>query len=174
MLDLNDPEILTAVTDAVNVNFIPYKTLLSVTDKVTLQKQRFFETTEEYIDLVKEFEQNAEEEEKILRICIAIRILVHLGSVSSVERKRHYEKFSDFFRVAMRSVNGSLYTLFRKVENQLGVIEPVQAPRGWSCSICLASGNSHLCLKTECGHYFHIGCAGNFTSPTCPLCRQIM
>ena len=98
--------------------------------------------------------------------------------LSKIENRRHrreeYIKCRASLTFVSLHVSGKLYTRIRDLEYQHCDVEPVQAPRGWTCAICMTSKDSHLCEKTLCGHYFHIGCAQNLTSPACPLCRSFM
>jgi hypothetical protein len=90
------------------------------------------------------------------------------------QRRQEYIKCRASLTFVSLHVSGKLYTRIRELEYQHCDVEPAQAPRGWTCAICMTSKDSHLCEKTLCGHYFHIGCAQNLTSPACPLCRSFM
>ena len=71
-------------------------------------------------------------------------------------------------------VSGSLYASIRNLEIKWFFVLISYAPKNWCCAICLESKNSHSCIKTKCGHYFHYGCHILLESPVCPMCRQIM
>lgn len=60
-----------------------------------------------------------------------------------------------------------------EMKNGTCIWDPQQAPKGWSCSICYSRGESHLCKKTSCGHYFHFHCMKKWErrEKNCPICK---
>ena len=119
-------------------------------------------------------DENSEEIlEKMVYTCL--RLIKAIFDIEDVKcRRQEYQKYRTDFTTVSLLVTGKLYTQLRDIEYQLSDVDPAQAPKGWKCSICMTSKDSHLCEKTLCNHYFHIGCARNFNSPSCPLCRGFM
>ena len=118
---------------------------------------------------------NEEEEEslyvkKVIITAIFIVKKIAIGSNDIIRVKPALP----FLLYAKQFVSGILFTFISQIQFRYGLIEPKQAPKGWKCSLCLESKDSHFAKMTECGHYFHCKCLAHLTNPSCPLCRQIM
>ena len=170
MLDTMDPISAQIISDTMKTSLTPYNELLVLYDSITLQRQRFSDTTEGYLRIVEEFESG--DHDDAVCFSLAVRIIIHLCQFSYQIRRRDYMLFDNFFKKAMTCVNGYPRVFLKKIEAVNGILEPVQAPKGWSCPICLGATDSHLCDKTPCGHYFHLACMVKYEAPTCPMCRQ--
>jgi hypothetical protein len=109
--------------------------------------------------------------------CIALAIILvkkHSFEKSVESRQDMASDMLPFLVYVKQFVSGSLYTFINHIQFKHDTVVPQQAPKGWKCSLCLSSGDSHLTLRTECGHIFHYRCCIHLTNPACPLCRQIM
>lgn len=169
MLDTMDPISEQIINDTIKISLTPYSELEKMFDRSTLQRQRFSDTTEGYLRIVEEFESG--EHDDAVCLALAIRIVIHVTQFEYPVRRRDYQLFSNFFKKAMTCVNGYPRVFLKKIEASTGLVEPAQAPKGWSCPICLGATDSHLCHKTPCNHYFHLACMANYDAPTCPMCR---
>lgn len=173
MIDTSDPFFIASVFDS----FTHINELKMHFDSAMLKKQKFFDTVDEYMDYVHELEQSEEDSDglRILYASIAIRIMRILSTSSTREKKEAFLKCRDLMVKVRSFTTGHLPAYIRKFMFYYGCPESHQAPRGWSCAICVSSTDSHLCEKTACGHYFHHKCLLRLdSSDNCPLCRQKM
>lgn len=145
----------------------PYDELLQTYSEQFLASCGFLRTVDEYVQYINSGKLYD-------NIRISYRLMCILINTPESRRKIEYMKCFRFFENVSRFVKGPLHRIINLVEFQNGVLEPVQAPRGWTCSICLSSRDSHLCKKTKCGHHFHVKCCILLSSPACPLCRGFM
>ena len=100
------------------------------------------------------------EETGAIIICVADRLVNMIFNIENPkERDQAYKKCRGYLIFVSLTVQGKLYSRIRQLEYQLCDVEPMQAPKGWKCAICMTSKDSHLCERTLCGHYFHIGCS---------------
>jgi hypothetical protein len=119
-------------------------------------------------------------DEQYINKCIVIAIMIiKKFAFSGISSCPKYEReiaslILPFLKYVKQFISGSLYTFISQIQFKWGLIEPQQAPKGWKCSLCLESKYSHMTVKTECGHFFHVKCHAHLTNPSCPLCRQIM
>jgi hypothetical protein len=172
MIDTSSPEFcIGAIMSAV-----PYQVLASIFDRETLRREKFFETVDEYMEFVDRIDSEileADEDAKFMFASLAVRIIILVLQSHNLEEE-NYGKSALFFKRVKTFVSGSLLDTIKSLERKYDVIVPYQAPRGWSCSICMSRSESHLCYKTKCEHYFHYGCYYALHSESCPLCRQTM
>lgn len=161
----------TIIEDLMEINTTPYSELSQKFDRTTLQKQRFSDTTYGYLQIVREYE-GYNEHEVVLHIGLALRIITHLKQLPEHIRRREYSLFELFISKATGYVSGQLRDHIKNLIASVSIVEPSQAPKGWMCSVCLGSSDSHLCQKTQCGHYFHLACLEIYDGTSCPMCRQ--
>lgn len=119
-------------------------------------------------------DEDYEDTESVVKIAAAIKTIktVSFRVQRKCDQDRIFEKILPFLSSVKKNVSGALYFLIQLIENNVGVFDIVQAPSKWKCSICMDSKDSHMCIKTVCGHFFHHACYIKFMSPICPLCRQ--
>ena len=118
---------------------------------------------------------NITQETREMTVIIGSHIAAIISKIESrKERLQQYIKCRGYLTYVSLNITGKLYRQIRDLEYELCDVEPTQAPKGWKCAICMSSLNSHLCEKTLCDHYFHIGCTRHLVSPSCPLCRDFM
>ena len=137
----------------------------------------YYSTPEKIDSLIKESESADKKIHKDLphqvKIISCILIFRDVSFMcDKTEAGRLYKKILPFLGSAKRHVDGQIFEIIQKIEYKHGRNEIVYAPAKWKCSVCLTSANSHMCVKTKCGHFFHHGCYIHLTSPICPLCRQ--
>jgi hypothetical protein len=83
-------------------------------------------------------------------------------------------KFYHLFEFVKAHTKGSMHVSAAKLLFEITLVNPVDAPRRWKCSICYERGRkAHSCIRKQCGHVFHIECDLNVHSPECPMCRSI-
>jgi hypothetical protein len=161
-------------------SFIPYPVMSILFTREELRREKFFETVEEYMDFVARIDQETAElndehqSANEVFVSVAIRILVLLAQKSYEEAFRDFHICEAFLDRIKSFSTGRLCVEIRKTKYMYGVVEPQQAPRGWTCSVCMSRSESHLCYKTKCGHFLHYGCYNAIESESCPLCRQNM
>ena len=178
----SEHEIYITASDAIdtqgamfNIDCTPFSLLETLLSSETLHALGFRRTLDEYIQYSIELARCELTAEAFLRsIQVSYRIARVLLEIPARQRKIEYLKCHDFLKSISHYVKGPLHELINHLEFEYGVLEPEQAPNGWTCALCLSSNHSHLCQKTQCGHYFHFGCARSLKSPACPLCRGFM
>ena len=175
MIDTSSFEFIVSVSES----FIPYSVMHILFTREELRREKFFETAEEYMDFVARTDQetaelNDEQSAKEVFVSVAIRILVLLAQKSYEEASRDFRICEAFLDRVKSFSTGQLCVKIRQFKYMFGLVEPQQAPRGWTCSVCMSRSDSHLCYKTKCGHFLHYGCYNSIESESCPLCRQNM
>lgn len=158
-----------------NIDCTPYSLLETLIPSDVLHILGFRRTLDEYIQYSIALARCEPTAEAFLHsIQLSYRIACLLLQIPTRQRKIEYLKCQEFFKSISQYVKGPLRELINHLEFEYGLLEPTQAPEGWTCALCLSSNHSHLCQKTQCGHYFHFGCARSLNSPACPLCRGFM
>jgi hypothetical protein len=112
------------------------------------------------------------EENQLSFVTYAIRISLCLSHFPERLQQHYYLLNRPILISIKRWVSGQLYTLIQLFQHKWDLFEPHQAPKGWTCSLCLQNHESHLCVKTNCNHYYHYNCYNKLTSAICPLCRS--
>jgi hypothetical protein len=109
----------------------------------------------------------------IFATILAIKLIAFIRLLTtSTQRQIVYSTYAEKIFVPVRDITrGWLHKDIKKIDYFLNACQPFQAPRGWCCSICLKSRDSHLTAKSKCNHYFHVGCFLALIDPVCPLCR---
>jgi hypothetical protein len=131
-------------------------------------------TSKTFQELVELSETMTDQDEFYIEKCIGIAIF--MVKKFTLEHNQHDAStlILPFLKYVKQFVSGSLFTLISQIQFKWDVFEPSQAPKGWKCALCLERNHSHMTIKTNCGHQFHLNCFIHLTNPACPLCRQIM
>lgn len=118
--------------------------------------------------------EGTEQHTKAIWCClVATKICICLAAFKSkTMQTASYIVVKNLLDPVKKIVGGRLYRLISELEEKCDVISPVQAPKGWRCSLCMSSSLSHLTVKTSCNHSFHFGCYQRLNSPICPNCRS--
>jgi hypothetical protein len=107
-------------------------------------------------------------------LCIKLITFITLLTGKSKKIFVYQTLLNEVFVPVRDATHGWLHIKLKKMDFDINPCNPAQAPRGWSCAVCLKSSDSHLTVKTLCNHYFHIGCHLEIPNPCCPLCRSHM